>query len=261
MAQSGAAIWLVIFAVPWCEHSKELIPQLEAAAAELISLNYNIKFGSVDVSVNKQLGWKYQIDRSPYVKIFFNEDDDWVTSDYNGAGTRSSIFEFCREFYRVKNIPYSNLPEGFIDGDVIELDDSNFDEILFSSNEIWMLTFSAPWCYYCNIMKPNWKAAAAELGADVRFATINADVNRGLARRFFVRTLPTIKFYQAGYLKNDQSAQSYDSGRNYEDILSFSNDLRLSFDNNPELFAYTSQIQEISENINPEVCDIDILDS
>ena len=41
------------------------------------------------------------------------------------------------------------------------------------------------------------------MGPNVRFAVINADVNRELARRFFVRMLPTVKFYEAGYGKND----------------------------------------------------------
>lgn len=68
--------------------------------------------------------------------------------------------DFCTEYYRSQNIPYSNLPVNYVDGDVVELDESNFDEVLFGSNEIWMLTFSAPWCYHCNLMKPNWAAAA-----------------------------------------------------------------------------------------------------
>jgi len=212
--------------VPWCEHVQTFSPNLEAAAEDLISKGYDIKFGAVDVSTNKKTGWKYQIDRSPFVKIFFNEEGEWIATDYSGSSEENSISTFCSEFFRGTNMPYSNLPDSFVDGDVIELDESNFDEVVFSSNEIWMLTFSAPWCYHCNLMKPNWAAAAKELGANVRFAVINADVNRGLARRFFVKKLPSVKFYDAGYGKDDSKAQLYSSGREKQDILNFATDLR-----------------------------------
>lgn len=72
MGESPEAIWLVIFYVPWCEHTKAFGPKLAAAAQDLVSKNYNIRFGSVDVSINRQAGWKYQINRSPLVKIFVN---------------------------------------------------------------------------------------------------------------------------------------------------------------------------------------------
>ena len=238
MAASDATIWLVIFYVPWCEHTKALTPQLEFTANKLISDGYKIEFGSVDVSTQRNLGWKFRIDRSPFLKILIKEGEEWIATDYNGAGKAKSIFEFCLEFYKVKNVPFSNLPIGFQEGDVVELDDSNFDDIIFSSNEIWMITFSAPWCYHCNLMKPNWIAAAKELGSNVRFATVNADANRGLARRFFVRTLPTMKFYYAGYDKDDSTAQSYTSGRTYEDIFSFATDLRADFESDPEKYSY-----------------------
>ena len=143
------------------------------------------------------------------------------------------------EFYRGTNTPYSNLPDEYVDGDVIELDESNFDEVVFGSNEIWMLKFSAPWCYHCNLMKPNWTAAAKEMGGNVRFAVINADVNRGLARRFFVKMLPTIKFYDAGYGKDDSIAQTYSAGRTKDEILNFAIELRAKYDNDPTLYAHT----------------------
>jgi len=86
---------------------------------------------------------------------------------------------------------------------MVYLDDETFDETIFNSNEIWILKFSAPWCPHCQDLKPSWINAAKELGADVRFAIIDADANRGLAKRFGVRMLPTLKFYKAGYGKSD----------------------------------------------------------
>ena len=140
------------------------------------------------------------------VKIFKKENDVWTPTDFGGAGDIDSIKDFCMEFYRGTSIPYSNLPDEYISGDVLELDESNFDDVVFSSNEIWMIKFSAPWCYHCNLMKPAWTAAAKEMDGKVRFAVVNADKNRSLARRFFVKMLPTIKYFDAGYGKTDEKA-------------------------------------------------------
>ena len=71
------AIWLVTFFVPWDDHIKSFAPKLEMSYADLTKKGYNVRFGSVDVSVEKTLGWKYQIDRSPLVKLFSYNDNEW----------------------------------------------------------------------------------------------------------------------------------------------------------------------------------------
>lgn len=44
---------------------------------------------------------------------------------------------FCIEHHKTKNIPHTLVPEGHIDGQVIELNDDNFDEIVIGSNQVW----------------------------------------------------------------------------------------------------------------------------
>lgn len=56
--------------MPWDSNVREFAPKLEGSLADLTKRGFNVNFGSVDVSVNKRLGWKYQIDRSPTVKLF-----------------------------------------------------------------------------------------------------------------------------------------------------------------------------------------------
>ena len=83
------------------------------------------------------------------IKIFHIKDSVWTPTDYEGPGDIESIKDFFEEFYRGTNQPYSNLPDEYIDGDIIELDENNFDDIVYTSNEIWIISFSAPWCYHC----------------------------------------------------------------------------------------------------------------
>jgi len=178
------AIWLVTFFVPWDEHIQSFAPKLEMSFADLTSKGFNVRFGSVDVSVNKQLGWEYQIDRSPVVKLFSYADGEWTNSEYTGQREPMPVCMYCIDHIRESNEPYSRLPEGYTDGDVVEINDDNFDDIVLGSNQVWHIAFSAPWCYHCKLMLPAFQGASQHLGGKVRFAEINADKNRNLARRF-----------------------------------------------------------------------------
>ena len=72
---------------------------------------------------------------------------------------------------------------------------------------------------------PSWVAAAKELGAKVRFGTIDADLNRGLSRRFDISSLPVLLYYHAGYDKTDDLAQLYQGGRSERILTNFGNEL------------------------------------
>lgn len=56
-------------------------------------------------------------------------------------------------------------------------------------------------------MMPAFESVSQELGGEVRFAKVNADTNRGLARRFNIQALPTLKYYSGGYGKTEDNAQ------------------------------------------------------
>ncbi len=231
-------IWLITFFVSWCPHAQEFEPKLVQAANDLIEKGYKIKFGAVDLEKSPHIGNKYSIDGSPVVKIFFKEDGKLLATDYQNESDTEAVTKFCTNFYKTQNIPFTALPEEFSDGDLITLDDDTFDDVISSSNEIWLLKFSAPWCYHCKIMLPAWTAAAKELGAKVRFAYINADANRGLARRFGVTKLPTLKYFTAGYNKSDDDILKYTGGRTEKDFIKFANDLHEQYLSDPDAYAF-----------------------
>merc|ERR1719399_2085939 len=80
-------------------------------------------------------------------------------------------------------------------GDVVELDDGNFDETLLDSEGMWLVAFVAPWCGHCKNLKPEWAKAATELKGIINVAVVDATANEGLSGRFGVQGFPTIKMF------------------------------------------------------------------
>lgn len=53
--------------------------------------------------------------------------------------------------------------KNFGDKDVVVLTDSNFDELVMQSKDIWLVEFYAPWCGHCKKLEPEWNEAASKL--------------------------------------------------------------------------------------------------
>lgn len=240
------SIWIVTFYLPWCVHAKNFEPEYDSTVERLRSQGYKINFGAIDVSANPQTGRYYNIDSSPIVKAFYHDGTAIEERSYLGERNADSLFGYCQELYRQKNLSYSNLPANFVDGTVVTLDDDNYDDVIYGSNEIWVVKFGAPWCHHCKLMVPAQEAAAQALGSKIRIAEIDADKNRGLARRFGVSKLPTIKYYKAGYGKNDERALPYTGGRSEYDLKTFGSTLWNEYIENPELFTYVPEQRSLS---------------
>ncbi len=105
---------------------------------------------------------------------------------------------------------------------VIELNESNFDQTIYESTGMWMVAFVAPWCGYCKRLEPEYEKAAKSLGGVVNIAKVNADLHKNLAARFQVKGFPTIKFFPAGDRKAKQNVEDYQSERSAKAIVDYS---------------------------------------
>jgi len=105
----------------------------------------------------------------------------------------------------------------------LELDDHNFDDIVKSTDEAFMVGFLAPWCGHCQRLKPEWEKAARELvDSGVVIASVDATANDDLARRFRVQGFPTIKFFPPGREnKDDSMAIDYQGPREADGIVAW----------------------------------------
>jgi len=83
-------VWLVLFYAPWCGHCKKIKPEWNEAASKLRG---KVRFGKVDVTVQKQLGHRFRIKGYPTIK-FWNygpDKNDGSSLAYSGGRTTEDI--------------------------------------------------------------------------------------------------------------------------------------------------------------------------
>lgn len=100
---------------------------------------------------------------------------------------------------------------------VVQLTESNFNELVTKSNELWLIEFYAPWCGHCKNLAPEWEKAANVLKGIVKVGAVDADQYKSLGGKFGIKGFPTIKWFG---LKKD-SPKDYESGRTANDIVRF----------------------------------------
>jgi len=101
---------------------------------------------------------------------------------------------------------------------VVELTESNFDELVMQSDDAWMVEFFAPWCGHCKNLAPHWEKASGELDGKVKLGAVDATVHSGLASKYGIRGYPTIKVWKSG---PKAEPSDYEGGRTASDIVKY----------------------------------------
>lgn len=107
------------------------------------------------------------------------------------------------------------------EGDVLVLDEANFESTVASYENGLLVEFFAPWCGHCKKLAPEYKKAATHLKREtegqVRLAMVDATEEKELAEQYGVRGFPTLKFF-----RGDAKAPSdYGGGRTERDIVAY----------------------------------------
>lgn len=86
----------------------------------------------------------------------------------------------------------------WVDGKVLELAESSFDELLSKTEKPVLVDFWADWCLPCKMMKPVIEELAREYSSLAYFAKVNVDVNETLARKYGVMSIPNFIVFKKG---------------------------------------------------------------
>ncbi|GFV70595.1 protein disulfide-isomerase A6 [Trichonephila clavipes] len=248
-------IWIVEFYAPWCGHCQALVSEYSKMAAAVKGL---VKVGAVNADQHQSLGQKYEIRGFPTIKIFgVNKKKP---KDYSGARTaQGMVDELFKELKNQVQAKLSGKKSSSGSGgdsksrkegdpkDVIELTDSNFQETVIESNDMWLVEFYAPWCGHCQRLAPHWAEAATELKGKVKLGALDATVHTIMSNKHSIKGFPTIKFFPQG--NKDGSAEEYDGGRTASDIVSWALEKLAEFTPPPEVQ------QVINNDILKETCE------
>lgn len=208
-------VWMVEFYAPWCGHCKNLKADWEKAAGALKGV---VNVAAVDATDNQSLAQKYGVQGYPSIKIF--GADKRKPTDYQGQRVASDIVSggmtAARELVKSRQSggkkaktgetkdkntgSKKQKPSGGGAGTnaVVELTEANFEDMVLSSDEMWMVEFFAPWCGHCKNLAPEWESAAKQLQGSVNLGAVDATVHSNLAQKYGVQGYPTIKVFGAG---------------------------------------------------------------
>uniref|UniRef100_A0AC35UG00 Protein disulfide-isomerase n=1 Tax=Rhabditophanes sp. KR3021 TaxID=114890 RepID=A0AC35UG00_9BILA len=221
------AVWIVKFYSPNCGHCVAMTEDFLKAAKALKGL---AKVGAVDMTQHRSVGGPYNIQGFPTIKIFGANKKKPL--DFNGQRTAASFVESCikevsatakaRLGGKSSGSSGNNGKSGGNNGksEVVDLTESNFDELVYNSDSAWLVAYTAPWCGHCKQLHPNWVAASSQLKGKFKLGSVDATVHGALAQKFGVQGYPTIKYFPAGSMKSSD-AQEYDGGRTANDIVSW----------------------------------------
>ncbi|KAK0053968.1 protein disulfide-isomerase A6 [Biomphalaria pfeifferi] len=85
-----------------------------------------------------------------------------------------------------------------LDGDVIVLTDSNFEENVMNSDDEWFVDFYDPNCLACQKFNPKWSSAATTLKGKVKMGKCDITRNPATAQKCNIRQTPSVLVCKEG---------------------------------------------------------------
>ena len=83
-------------------------------------------------------------------------------------------------------------------GNVLEIDDSRFDNEVLQSDKPVIVDFWAPWCGPCKAIGPVIEELSGTYGDQIKFFKCNVDNNPITPGKYGIKAIPTLIFFKDG---------------------------------------------------------------
>ena len=80
----------------------------------------------------------------------------------------------------------------------IEIDDSNFDQMVLQAKIPVVVDFWAPWCRPCIMTAPILEELAKEYDGKINFTKINVDKSAKTATKYGIMAIPNLMIFKNG---------------------------------------------------------------
>jgi len=87
------------------------------------------------------------------------------------------------------------------DGNLVHLNDLNWDEEVTKSNVPVLVDFTAVWCGPCKVLSPIIQKLSDELAGKVKVCKLDIDESPATSAKFGIRGVPTVMVFVAGERK------------------------------------------------------------
>ncbi len=88
--------------------------------------------------------------------------------------------------------------ESLLEKNLINLTNSNFDEIIVNSDIPVIVDFWAPWCGPCKIMGPIFEKLSNEYILKSLFTKVDTEGERNLGAKYAIKSIPTLIVFKGG---------------------------------------------------------------
>jgi len=86
----------------------------------------------------------------------------------------------------------------------LEVNDSNFDDIVLKSDKPVLVDFWAEWCGPCRMIAPALDEISKDYEGKAVVAKCDVDESPEVASRFGIRNIPTVLFFKDGKVADKQ---------------------------------------------------------
>ncbi len=83
-------------------------------------------------------------------------------------------------------------------GNIVELNDANFEQEVLKSDLPTLVDFWAPWCGPCQMMGPILEEVSSEWNGKIKVGKLNVDEVVNIARDYEIQSIPTMVLFDKG---------------------------------------------------------------
>jgi len=212
----GDVPMVVEFYAPWCSHCKELKPIYEALADSYDHVSEKIIIARIDADKHKPVIKSQNIKGYPTIKLYMPSNKEGI--EYTEDKNLNDLISFIDG-----KTGLIGKQKSFISY-VVDLDESNFDEIVGDPKNHVMVEFYAPWCGHCKKLAPTYEKVAKDFHKEknIIIARVDAIANDNLNTRYRIGEFPTVYFFEAN--KRNENPAFYDEGRDEISFVRFLNE-------------------------------------